>query len=319
MRTRSMLVVGYDGAEILEIACVTSALAAAGVESGGTPYDVRLLTPGGRTITCATGLRLEAQGALDRHRDRADTLIVSGGFGAGNAAADPALVGHVRRLAALSDRVAAVCTGAAILAAAGLLDGRRATTHWEFAGELARRHPEVNVDPDPIYVQDGRVFTSAGVTAALDLTIAFITADLGARVARDVARALVTYLHRPGNQAQISMHLAAPAPAEPAVAAITEYVTAHPGADLSTGALAARAGVTPRHLGRLFNAHLGTSPARYVRRARTEAAAHLLTSTDLPLTQVARRCGFKSTETLRAAFLAAYGVPPTRLTREAVP
>lgn len=312
MDTRSVLVVAYDGAELLDIACVTSTLAAAGIVTGAAPYKVTLLTPGGRTITCGGGLRLEAQGVLERHRTRVDTLVVSGGFGAAAAAADPHLVAHVRRLARLARRVASVCTGAEVLAAAGLLDGRRATTHWAFASDLARRHPEVIVDPDPIYVRDGTVSTSAGVTAALDLTLAFVAEDLGAKVARQVARGLVTYLQRPGTQAQMSVHLRAPAPSDPLVRGAVAHVVGCLDGDLSTSAIAARAGISARHLGRLFRAHLGQSPAGYVRRARTEAAAQLLSSSSLPLLDVARRCGFGTTESLRTAFIEVYGVPPTR-------
>ena len=312
METRSVLVVGYDGAELLEIASVTSAFVAACVETGDTPYDVRLLTPGGRPITCATGLRLEAQGVLELHREPSDTLVVSGGFGAMGAADDAHLVGHVRRLAGSTRRVASVCTGAGILAAAGLLDGRRATTHWSFADELARRHPDVRVDPHPLFVRDGDVSTSAGITAALDLTLAFIAEDLGGAVARDVARVLVTYLQRPANQAQISVHLAAPAPSDPVLRGVLDHIGSGLDGDLTTAALAAHAGVSTRHLRRLFRAHLDQSPAHHVRRTRAEAAAHLLTSTTLPLAGVARRCGFGSTENMRAAFLDFYGVPPSR-------
>lgn len=200
--------VGYDGAELLDIACVTSTLAMAGALTGRAPYSVKLLTPGGRTISCSGGIRVEADGVLEKHCARADTLVISGGyraaaagFGAAPAADDPTLVAHVRRLARLVGRVASVCTGAGVLAAAGLLDGRRAATHWAFADALGRRHPAVTVDPDPIYIRDGRVYTSAGATAALDLTLAFVADDLGSEVAREVARSLVTYLQRPGNQA----------------------------------------------------------------------------------------------------------------------
>ncbi|GAA5134593.1 GlxA family transcriptional regulator [Pseudonocardia adelaidensis] len=306
-----MLVVGYEGAELLEIACVTSTLIAACVEGRGAHYDVRLLTPGGRTINCADGLRIEAQGVLERHREPADTLIVVGGFGAAHAADDQRLVGHVRRLAALTRRVASVCTGAGVLAAAGLLDGRRAATHWDFAPELARRYPKVKFDPDPIYIRDGSIYTSAGVTAALDLTLALVAEDLGAELARSVARALVTYLQRPGNQAQISVHVAAPVPSDPVMREVVDHITSNLGKDLSTPALAARAGISARHLRRLFQTHVGQSPARYVRRARTEAAAQLVSSSELPLARIAERCGFGTTESLRTAFLDTYGVPPS--------
>ncbi|MBV2361973.1 GlxA family transcriptional regulator [Streptomonospora nanhaiensis] len=174
------------------------------------------------------------------------------------------------------------------------------------------KHPAVAVDADPIYIRDGNVATSAGVTSALDLMIAFIEEDHGPELGRRVARALVTYLQRPGNQAQISM-FTAPAPAGPdVVRRVTDHVTANIGGDLTTEALAAVAGVSPRHLTRLFLGHLGQPPGRYVRRARAEAAAHLLATTALPVRRVAARCGFGSAEALRHAFVERYGTTPSR-------
>lgn len=257
-------------------------------------------------------MRLQSQQSLERSTGPLDTLIVSGGFGHEAAADNPRIVGHVRRLARESRRVASVCTGASILAAAGLLDGKRATTHWRFASQLAARHPAVVVDPDPIYIRDGKVSTAAGVTSALDLTLAFIEEDHGSELARRVARGLVTYLQRPGNQAQMSMHVAAPPPEHTLVRDIADHITSHLDGDLSAGTLAADAGVSERHLTRLFLQHLGQTPGRYVRRARTEAAAQLLASTSLPIAGVARRCGFRSAETLRQAFVARYGISPAR-------
>jgi len=216
-QTISVLVVGYADAELLDIACVTSTLAMA-AEFGAEPgYDVRLLTPGGHPVTARPGLRLEAHGALERHTGPVDTLVVSGGHGYRRAARDEVLVAHVRRLSRDARRVASVCTGATVLAAAGLLDGRRATTHRAYAEGLAHDHPAVTVDPDPIFVRDGPVATSAGVTSALDLTLSLVEEDHGPEVARRVARALVTYMQRPGTQAQMSLHVGAPAPAHDVV------------------------------------------------------------------------------------------------------
>jgi transcriptional regulator GlxA family with amidase domain len=308
---RGVAVVAYDDAELLDIACVTTTLATANDRGADPPYAVRLLTPGGQAVTCRPGLRLDAHGALERTVGEVDTLIVAGGYGHERAAADEVVLAHVRRLARNARRVASVCTGASVLAAAGLLDGRRATTHWFFAGGLARAHPAVTVDPDPIFVRDGSVATSAGVTSALDLTLSFVEEDHGAALARWVARSLVTYLQRPGTQAQMSVHVSAPRPADDVVRAVVDHVAGHLDGDLGAAALADRAGVSQRHLTRLFRAHLGRSPGEHVRRARTEAAAHLVATTDLPLPRVAARCGFGSTETLRTAFLHAYGTTPS--------
>ncbi|WP_106176826.1 GlxA family transcriptional regulator [Prauserella shujinwangii] len=308
---RRVVLVGYDRAELLDLACPSDVLDAAN-RLGATPaYDLRLATIDGGPVRCSSGLTVLAQERLDRIRGPLDTLLVAGGLGHEDAAADVRLVTHVRRLAARSRRVASVCTGATVLAAAHLLDGRRATTHWRWAGRLATRYPAVTVDPAPLFVRDGHVYTSAGVTSALDLTLALVEDDHGPSLAREAARHLVTYLQRPGNQAQVSMFLATPPPEHPAVRDLAGHIAAHPAGDLGTPALAARARISERQLTRLFREHLGTSPGRYVRAVRTEAAARLLTSTALPLSAVARRCGFGSAEALRQAFLDHYDASPS--------
>ncbi|MEV0619492.1 helix-turn-helix domain-containing protein [Nonomuraea sp. NPDC050404] len=312
MERRRVVVVAYEAAELLDIACVTSTLESANWHGALPYYEYRVATPGGHPITTGTALTLQAQLALERVSGPLDTLIVSGGIGNEDAAANPLVVAHVRRLARESRRVASVCTGAYILAAAGLLDGRRATTHWHQAQVMASRFPDVVVDADPIFIRDGDIATSAGVTAALDLTLAFVEEDNGTELARTVSRHLVTYLQRPGNQAQMSMFVSAPAPANSLVRRSVEYIAANLRADLGTATLAARAGVSERHLTRLFLRHLDQAPGRYVRQVRTEAAAHLLASTSLPLTAVATRCGFGTAETLRQAFIDRYGIAPSR-------
>ncbi|MBF8186892.1 GlxA family transcriptional regulator [Nonomuraea sp. K274] len=312
MEVRRFVIVAYDAAELLDIACVTSTLVIANWHGAKPCYDLSVVAPGGHAVTCGTGLTLQSQQALERTTGPLDTLLVSGGIGHEDAAANPLVTSHVRRLARESRRVASVCTGAYILAAAGLLDGRRATTHWEQAHTLASRFPKVSVDPDPIFIRDGNVSTSAGVTAALDLTLAFVEEDNGTEVARAVARNMVTYLQRPGNQAQMSMFVSGPSPADGLVKRTVEHITAHLSADLGTAVLAAEAGVSERHLTRLFLKHLGLTPGRFVRQARTEAAAHLLASTSLPMASVAVRCGFGTAETLRQAFTDRYGIPPSR-------
>ncbi|MFD6425295.1 GlxA family transcriptional regulator [Streptomyces sp. NPDC060198] len=312
MEERVVVLVGYEEAELLDIACVTTSLTTANRLGARPAYDVSVATPGGRAITCDSGLTLRGRRSLERLRGPLDTLIVSGGFGHEAAADNPRIVGHVRRLAKESRRVASVCTGATVLAAAGLLNGRRATTHWRYAEQLACAYPEVTVDPAPLFVRDGSVSTAAGVTSALDLTLAFIEEDHGAELARSVARGLVTYLQRPGNQAQMSMFTAAPALTNSLVRRVVDHIAGHLAGDLTATALAAEAGVSERHLTRLFIEHLGKAPGRFVRDARTEAAAHLLASTSMPVAGVAARCGFRTAETLRQAFVSRYGTPPSR-------
>lgn len=310
MDIQRVVIVGYHAAELLEIAAVTTTLETANLYPGQAIYQTRLAAPGGRPVTCGNGLTVQAHEALERVRGPLDTLVVAGGVGCEQAAADRHIVAHVRRLARESRRVASVCTGSAVLAAAGLLDGRRATTHWMWAPIFADRYPEVCFDARPIFIRDGRVITAAGVTSALDLALAFVEEDRGPEVAREVSRHLVTYLQRPGDQAQMSIFTAAPPAGDPVVRQAIELITADLAADLSTPALAAASGVSERHLSRLFARHLGVSPARFVRRVRTEAAAHLLETTALPVAVIAARCGFGTAEALRQAFTSQYGTPP---------
>ncbi len=307
-----MVVVGYDDAELLDIACLTTSFSTANLLGApAVPYRIRVVSPGGGPIGCGPGLLLAAEDALERVPAVLDTVIVSGGFGHERAAASNLVRDHVRRLAAGARRTASVCTGASVLAAAGLLDGRRATTHWQYARRLARRHPAVLVDPDPIFVRDGAVTTAAGVTSALDLALAFIEEDHGADLAREVSRNLVTYLQRPGNQSQMSIHTTAPAASSAVVRRVVSYLTADPGAPADTATLAAVAGVSVRHLTRVFAAELGTTPGRHARGVRLEVAARLLEATSEPLSTVARRCGFRSAEALRQAFVRQYGTTPS--------
>jgi transcriptional regulator GlxA family with amidase domain len=312
---RRVLIVAYDDVQILDIACPSGALDIANRCGAQTPYSIELGTLGRRAARSSAGIVVGAGQGLEAVAGRLDTLLVVGGIGCEDAAADERLLGQVRRLAGLSRRVASVCTGAYVLAAAGLLDHRRVTTHWGWGERLAERHPAVAVDCSPLYIRDGNVYTSAGVTSALDLTLALIEDDHGPTLARTVARELVTHLHRPADQAQISTFLAAPPPEDRLVRDLVGHIAGHLAEDLTPAALAARAGVSPRHLTRLFTVHLGTTPARAVRVARTEAAAHLVRSSGLSMAAIARRCGFGSAETLRQAFLERYGVTGDRIRR----
>ncbi|RAY12428.1 GlxA family transcriptional regulator [Actinomadura craniellae] len=309
-----MVIIGYDGAELLDIACPADVFDTAAWFGARPGYRVEFVSLGGRPVRCSNGLALAAA-PLEAVRGPLDTVLAAGGLGHTGAAADARVLTHLRRLAGLSRRVASVCTGATLLAAAGLLDGRRATTHWMFAAELAQRYPAVEVDPAPLYVRDGNVLTSAGVTSALDLSLAMVEDDHGPELSRAVARSLVTYLQRPGNQAQVSMFLAAPPPEHETVRKVMAHIADRPGDDLGSAALARLAGVSARHLTRLFRDQLGTTPARHVRAVRAETAAHLLVSTRLPLDAVARRCGFGCTETLRQAFAERYATSPSAYRR----
>ncbi|MFC6850060.1 GlxA family transcriptional regulator [Streptomyces caelestis] len=293
-----------------DIACPADVFDAASRWGADPGYRVELVSLGGHPVRTTCGLTLAAE-PLERIGGPLDTVLVAGGLGHHAAAEDARVLTHLRRLAGLSRRVVSVCTGATVLAAAGLLDGRRATTHWMWAAELAARYPAVRVDPAPLFTTDGNVHTSAGVTSALDLSLALVEQDHGPELARRVARSLVAYLQRPGNQPQVSVHLAAPPPEHRLLRDVCAYITANLAAELDAATLGRIAGVSPRHLARLFAAQLGTTPARHVRALRTEAAAQLLTTTGLPLSAIARSCGFGTTETLRQAFVDHYATTPS--------
>jgi transcriptional regulator GlxA family with amidase domain len=239
-----------------------------------------------------------------------DTVVVVGGPGRRDAVDDARLIDALRRIAPQARRVCSVCGGAFLLAAAGLLEGRRVTTHWAGCEDLARRHPGITVEPDRIFVRDGEVVTSAGVTAGIDLALALVEEDHGAAVARTVARWLVVFLQRPGGQSQFSERLQAPVPQESPVRSLVDEIVAEPTGDHRVAALAERAAVSERQLSRIFARQVGTTPARFVERVRVEAARDLLEASDLSVEAVSQRCGFGSAETMRCAFLRVLGVGP---------
>jgi transcriptional regulator GlxA family with amidase domain len=294
---------------------------------GPAPYELEVVARGTEawvgargTVQASGGLRVGVDRAVANppspgapaERDRSiDTLLVAGGAGSTAASHDGALVAWLRAVAPGCRRVGAICTGAFVLAAAGLLDGRRATTHWAESADLQARFPAVRVEPDPIFVRDGSVVTSAGVTAGIDLALALVEEDLGAEIAREVARVLVVFVQRPGGQAQFSAQLAAATPERRELRDLLVWIVDHPGDDLSAAALADRAGMSPRHLRRVFRAEVGTTPARYVETVRVEAVRRLLETSDLALRPIARRTGFGTVETLHRAFRRRVGVSPT--------
>jgi transcriptional regulator GlxA family with amidase domain len=266
-------------------------------------------------VRTSSGLQLVPHADLAHTPAKIDTLLLAGGAGAERACADHALCEWIAVRARSARRVASVCTGAFLLAAAGLLDGRRATTHWAAAAELARRYPRVRVDPEPIFVRDGKVWTSAGVTAGMDLALALVEEDHGRDVALTIARHLVLFLRRPGNQSQFSATLAAPTPERPGLREVQRYAVEHLAADLSVEALAALAHMSPRHFARTFRVEVGLTPARYVERLRLEAARRRLEEGDEPVAGVAAACGFGTAETMRRVFLRALGIGPSEYRR----
>src|SRR6266568_4504767 len=239
------------------------------------------------------------------------TLVVPGGEGTSSAgAAGEEMAGWLRQHAPRAQRITSVCTGAFLLARAGLLAGRRATTHWAYADALERQFPEVVVDPEPIYVRDGPVVTSAGVSAGIDLALALVEEDIGREAALAVARHLVVFLRRPGGQAQFSAQLRAQVAQREPLRELQQWITERPAADLSVDSLAARAGLSPRHFARSFTAETGVSPGQYVDRMRLEAARRGLEETGDGIEQIARSCGYGTPEAMRRAFIRALGVSP---------
>ncbi len=274
-------------------------------------YRVRLASLDGRAVRSDTGVVLNVDCALSDVDGPVDTVVVPGPPPGLPDRFPSALIAGISRLAGAARRVASVCTGAFLLGEAGLLDGRQATTHWSMCAELAARFPDVAVRPNAIFVRDGRVVTSAGVTAGIDMALALVEEDLGAGVARNIARHLVVFLQRPGGQSQFSTWGDVPAPRSPTLRTVLDTVAAEPAADHSLAGMAARAMVSERHLTRLFRRELGITPGQYVNRVRVEAARTLLESSDVGVEVVARRCGWGSDETMRRVFLQVLGTTPT--------
>lgn len=242
-----------------------------------------------------------------------DILLVPGGEGA--RVAVPELISWLRERAPTAGRVVSVCTGTFLLAEAGLLVGRHATTHWAYCESLARRFPDVLVDPEPIFIRDGNIATSAGVTAGIDLALALVEDDVGRDVALAVARHLVMFLRRPGNQTQFSTQLAAQVAHREPLRDLQRWIAEHPGEDLSVEALAQRANLSPRHFARAFTTEVGVTPGRYVDRSRLETARRLLEDADDGIERIAHTCGYGTPEAMRRAFVRTLGVCPAEYRR----
>jgi transcriptional regulator GlxA family with amidase domain len=311
-KSRRIEILAFPGVQLLDIAGPLQAFATANViaaKSGGpAPYELQVVAPKGVPVTTSAGLGLMTA-PLPRIQTTLDTLLVAGGAGVRKAATDKPLVKWVQGRAAQARRVASVCTGAFLLGAAGLLDGRRAVTHWTECKELARRFPAARVEPDPIFVQDGAVWSSAGITAGIDLALALIEQDIGREMALAVARHLVVFLKRPGGQAQFSVALSLQS-AEDRFGPLHHWISNHVGGDLSLPTLARQAGMSERSFSRRYLEATGQTPARAVERLRVETARRLLSDTRLPVKRIAARCGFGSEETMRRSFVRTLAATP---------
>ncbi|MGK5543182.1 GlxA family transcriptional regulator [Streptomyces sp. URMC 127] len=299
----------FPDVDLLDVAGPAEVFALANRETAGRAgYEVRLAGPAAGEVRTSAGVRLLADLAFDEVGGHVDTLLVPGAVDMTDdgpvARIDTDVVAWVKETASHARRVASVCVGAHVLAAAGLLDGRTATTHWSTAAQLAAEHPDVTVDPDPIFVRAdrGRLWTGAGISACLDLALALVAEDLGEDVALAVARQLVMYLKRQGGQSQFSVPLSRPASARREIDELRLWIADHLDEDLSAERLAARMCLSERHFARVFKQETGASPAAYVEAARVEVARRLLETGDDPLDQVAAEAGLGSVETLHRAF-----------------
>lgn len=305
-RSRVVVIIVFDDVTLLDVAGAGEVFAEA--NRFGGDYQIKVASVDGCDVTTSVGIRLGVTDSI-ASIESADTVLVAGSDEIPARPIDPALVEAVQSLAGRTRRLASICTGSFILAQAGLLRGRRATTHWHNVRSLARTFPDVTVEPDAIFVRDGDVFTSAGISSGIDLALALVEQDHGPDLVRDVARWLVVYLKRAGGQSQFSALIEADPPPQSALRVVTDAIAADPGANHSVRSLAARAALSTRQLTRLFRSELGTTPAEYVEMVRVDIARAALDA-GRTVTDTARLAGFGSTETLRRAFVGRLGVPP---------
>ncbi|CAB3762006.1 HTH-type transcriptional regulator CdhR [Paraburkholderia humisilvae] len=309
---RSVLLLAFPDVQLLDVCGPLQVFASANeiaAQHGlDRPYATRVVAADSGLVTSASGLALLAD-SIRSVKGPIHTLIIPGGRGVIAAAADERLTRWTRRQAARASRVASVCSGAFLLAEAGLLDGRRVVTHWARCDELARRYPQLRVETDPIFVRDGTVWTSAGVTAGIDLALALVEADLGRSIALDVARELVVFVKRPGGQSQFSAMLSMQR-ADDRFGELHAWMAAHLASDLSVPMLAKRLHMSERSFMRHYKTQTGRTPARAVEQLRVEAAQRLLGETSWSIKRVATRCGFGSEETMRRSFVRLLRVAP---------
>jgi len=311
MRTVAILI--FPDFQLLDAAGPIAVFDTASRDSTPPSYRLRVIAKSAGPVTSSSGAQLIAASFSD---EPLDTLIVAGGWGSREAAACPETLAFIRGASVRARRIASVCSGAFILAAAGLLDGRRATTHWGRAAELVRAYPQVRVDPDRIFTRDGDVWTSAGITAGIDLALALVADDLGEDVAKRTARQLVVYYRRPGGQSQFSALLEADGP-NGRFASLLGWARDHLHEHLSVDRLAECAAMSPRHFARAFAAETGLTPAKAIEHLRLEAARDIVESSAEPIEGIAVRAGFGDPERMRRAFIRAFGQPPQALRRTA--
>jgi transcriptional regulator GlxA family with amidase domain len=318
--TRRIVIVAFPGVQALdvtgpfEVFVGAARVVAADLGDAARAYTVELVSPGGALLQTESGMLL-GTAPLPDPTASIDTLILPGGTGSQTARHDAGLISWIRTAATHSRRLVTVCSGTFLAAEAGLADGRTVTTHWARARQLAEEYPDVDVDADPIYICDGRLWSSAGVTAGIDLSLALVEQDHGTETAQMVARWLVMFLRRPGGQTQFAAPVWMPRAERSTIRVVQAHIEDHPDHDHSVAVLAERAAMSPRHFTRVFSAQVGEAPGHYVERVRTETARRMLEDTTHTVAVVAQQCGFGSAETLRRIFVKRLGTPPDQYRR----
>ncbi|MFG2416948.1 GlxA family transcriptional regulator [Streptomyces goshikiensis] len=321
-RPHRVVIVAFPGVELLDVTgpAEVFSVASRAAKDGHPGYTVQIATEDGGTLTTSSGVRLLADLRLDEAAGQVDTLLVSGAVthsegGDVRAVVDPVVTGWLRTAVPRAGRTGSVCSGAHLLAAAGLLDGRSATTHWLTAAQLAAAHPEISVDADAIFVRSGSLWTCAGITSGMDMALAMVAEDHGHALALTTARMMVMYVKRSGGQSQFSVPLSVQEPTCDHIGELRQWITEHPDADLSADALAQRVSLSTRHFSRLFVQRTGTTPAAYVESARLETARRLLEESDAGLPQIAATSGLGSLQTLHRTFQRHLGTTPAEYRR----
>jgi transcriptional regulator GlxA family with amidase domain len=313
---RTIAILAMPGVQLLDVSGPLDVFAEANAQTNREVYRLRVIASAPGDIRSSSGARLVPDGVVGRMRaETIDTLLVAGSPNAAQVHLTETVVNWLRRAAPETRRYGSVCSGAFFLAAAGLLDGKRVTTHWAVAGALAQAYPSITVDADAIHVRDGRLRTAAGVTAGLDLALELVEEDLGRDIAKRVASQLVMFFKRPGGQLQFSRQGEAAPSGRSALQQVQRFIASHPADDHSVETLAARAGLSPRHFARLFRNEVGMTPAAWVESARVSAARRLLETGRNPPKQVAVQCGFANADTLRRSFVRHVGVSPAEYRR----
>ncbi|MFE3579641.1 GlxA family transcriptional regulator [Streptomyces vinaceus] len=320
-RPHRVVIVAFPGVELLDVTgpAEVFSVASRAAGDGHAAYTVQIATEDGGALTTSSGVRLLADLRLGDVTGQVDTLLVSGAVtrpgAAVRAVVDPVVTDWLRTAVPRAARTGSVCAGAHLLAAAGLLDGRSATTHWLTAAQLTAEHPQISVDPDAIFVRSGSLWTCAGITSGMDMALAMVAEDHGHALALATARMMVMYVKRSGGQSQFSVPLSVEEPTCDRIGELLQWITEHPAEDLSAEALARRVSLSPRHFSRLFSQRTGTTPAAYVERARLETARRLLEESDSALPQIAAASGLGSFQTLHRCFRRHLGTTPAEYRR----